>query len=90
MNNEDERDHAEELENERLMAEEDGPTFSTPDVLRTGQTGWDIGRETRCVARALYRQLRTGAGQSARYARKPAATMVAQWLDNLAHHRAIR
>lgn len=59
------------------------PTFSTPDVLPSGQTGWSINRETRIVTRQLYRALRTVSGES----RQQASRMVADWLATMAPYR---
>jgi hypothetical protein len=58
---------------------QDFPTFSTPDVLNTGQTGWTLTRAERSFARTQYRACRI-----AGYDRHRAAVAVAEELNGWA------
>lgn len=57
------------------------PTFTTPDLLPSGQTGWTIDRETRRNLRADYRFRRQVLGQG-RYETKGAVTQLLQLLQD--------
>lgn len=56
--------------------------FTTPDVLPSGQTGWDIDCAQAAIARKVYRQYR----QDSSFTRSSAALVVAQWLDTFARY----